>query len=114
MTRLPVLSLVLLGLTVAGCGSTGRPTSGAIRPQPLPAASQASSAPKPEPRPYTVRSPAGDRSDEYYWLRDDTRENPEVLALLAQENAYADRQLAALEDAKRDLYRELVARIPQN
>ena len=35
-------------------------------------------------RPFIVKSPAGDRVDNYYWLRDDTRTNPEVLAYLAK------------------------------
>ena len=38
--------------------------------------------PMAEKRPYVVRSPNGDRQDEYYWLRDDTRKNPEMLAYL--------------------------------
>ena len=32
-------------------------------------------------RPHAVESPFGSRQDEYYWLRDDTRTNPEMLAL---------------------------------
>ena len=39
------------------------------------------------------------RSDEYYWLRDDTRKNPEMLAYLNAENAYADAVLAPLQAA---------------
>ena len=30
------------------------------------------------------------RVDNYYWLRDDSRTNPEVLSYLQQENAYTD------------------------
>ena len=33
-------------------------------------------------RPHLVTSPQGSRSDPYYWLRDDERTNPEVLAYL--------------------------------
>ena len=34
-----------------------------------------------EPRPHTVTTPFGaQRQDEYYWLRDDSREDPAVLA----------------------------------
>ncbi|HEX8954907.1 MAG TPA: hypothetical protein VF798_01460, partial [Burkholderiaceae bacterium] len=29
--------------------------------------------------PYEVPSPNGARSDPYYWIRDDTRKNPEML-----------------------------------
>src|SRR3954469_18386433 len=45
-------------------------------------------------KPFTVASPNGNRQDEYYWLRDDKRENKEMLAHLAAENAYADAMLA--------------------
>ena len=59
----------------------------------LPALVAAQPAP-PEPpravtRPYVVKGPV-DRNDEYYWLRDDSRKNADVLAYLNAENAYAD------------------------
>ncbi|MET0411377.1 MAG: S9 family peptidase, partial [Polyangiaceae bacterium] len=62
---------------------------------------------------HVVTSPAGDRSDEYYWLRDDTRQSPEVLGYLKAENAYKDALLAPLTAAKQQLLEEIVARIPQ-
>lgn len=34
------------------------------------------------------------RIDDYYWLRDDSRTNPEVLSHLRQENAYTDSVMA--------------------
>jgi oligopeptidase B len=68
--------------------------------------------PQTEQRPFVVRAPAGDRQDEYYWLRDDTRKNPEVLAHLQAENAYKDAVLARLRPAQRRLYEEIVARMP--
>ena len=54
---------------------------------------------------------AGQREDEYYWLRDDTRAAPEVLAYLRAENAYADQMLAPLARTRRAIHDELVARI---
>ena len=64
---------------------------------------------------HVVRAPFGaERQDPYYWLRDDTRKDPALLAYLAAENAYADAQLrpvAALGDA---LYRETIGRIKQD
>ena len=33
-----------------------------------------------EVRPHVVRSPHGDRVDDYYWLRDDERADADVLA----------------------------------
>lgn len=65
-------------------------------------------------RPYEVVSPNGSRVDEYYWLRDDTRTNKEVLAYLEAENAYKASMTAhtrALEDR---VYGEIVARIKQD
>jgi oligopeptidase B len=63
---------------------------------------------------HVVRSPNGDRKDEYYWLRDDTRSNPGVLAYLAAENAYRDAMLAHLKPLEERLYGEIVGRIKQD
>ncbi|PJG60412.1 S9 family peptidase [Aeromonas cavernicola] len=53
------------------------------------------------------------RIDNYYWLRDDERQNPEVLAYLAAENAYTEAQLKPIQPLRDQLYQEMVARIPQ-
>ena len=89
----------------------------------------AAQPPKPEPetmpktepvppvaaaRPYDVVSPQGTRQDEYYWLRDDTHSNPEVLGYLEAENAYRVAMTAhtrALEDR---VYDEIIARVKQD
>lgn len=65
-------------------------------------------------KPHVVASPNGNRSDPYYWLRDDTRQNPEMLAYLKAENAYADRQLAPQRALKARLVTELRSRIQEN
>ncbi len=66
-------------------------------------------------RPHDVKAPHGAvRNDEYYWLRDDTRENPEMLDYLKAENAYADSVLAPLAGLKDALYNEIVARVKQD
>jgi len=65
-------------------------------------------------RPHTVRSPHGDRVDEYYWLRDDTRKDPDVLGYLQAENAYTKAMLAHAEPLENRLYDEIVARIKQD
>jgi oligopeptidase B len=65
-------------------------------------------------RPHIVTSPHGIRTDPYYWLRDDERSDPEVLAHLTAENAYRERCMAlglAFENA---LYEEIVARVKQD
>ena len=61
--------------------------------------------------PYSVQSPNGIRVDNYYWLRDDTRKRPQVLAYLNAENAYyaaMTTHTKALEDT---LYSEMIARL---
>jgi len=68
--------------------------------------------PQAEKRPHTVTAPHGAaRADEYYWLRDDTRSDPQVLAYLEAENAYADALLAPLQPLEEQLYQEMIGRI---
>ncbi|MEO6264437.1 MAG: S9 family peptidase [Luteimonas sp.] len=64
---------------------------------------------------HEVKAPFGAaRSDEYYWLRDDRRKNPEMLAYLKAENAYADALLAPLKPLQEKLYDEIIGRIKQD
>ena len=65
-------------------------------------------------RPHIVASPHGDRTDPYYWLRDDERTNPEVLAYLAAENAYWERCTAAGKPFENALYEEIISRVKQD
>ena len=66
-------------------------------------------------KPHVVKAPHGaERNDEYYWLRDDKRENKEMLAYLNAENAYTDALLAPLKPLEDKLYNEVVARIKQD
>ncbi|MBY8826228.1 S9 family peptidase [Sphingomonas colocasiae] len=79
------------------------------------AAATPSPAPRPpvaEKRPHEIRAPFGAvRNDEYYWLRDDSRKDPDVLGYLQAENAYADVVLAGSRPLRETLYREMVARV---
>ena len=66
-------------------------------------------------KPHVVKAPFGaERQDEYYWLRDDDRKNPDMLAYLKAENAYADAVLGPLKPVQDALYGEIVARIKQD
>ncbi len=68
-----------------------------------------------EKRPHTVATPFGaQRVDEYYWLRDDAREDKAMLAYLNAENAYTDALLAPLKPLQETLYGEIVGRIKQD
>ncbi len=66
--------------------------------------------------PYTVKSPNGDRNDEYYWLRDDDpkAKRPEVIQFLEAENAYTDAKLAPLAGLQKQLVAEMRARIKED
>jgi oligopeptidase B len=62
-----------------------------------------------------VKAPHGaTRQDEYYWLRDDSRQNAEMLDYLKAENTYADAMLAPQAALRDTLYAELVGRIKQD
>jgi oligopeptidase B len=66
-------------------------------------------------KPHVVKAPHGaERNDEYYWLRDDKREDKEMLAYLNAENAYTDTVMAPLKPVEEALYNEVVARIKQD
>jgi oligopeptidase B len=79
-----------------------------------PTMAQAAAPPVAAKKPYTVKSPNGDREDDYYWLRDDTRKNPDMLAVLGAENAHADAVLAKTKPLADTLYGEIVGRIQQD
>ena len=65
-------------------------------------------------KPYQVPSPNGSREDEYYWLRDDKRENKEMLAYVKAENEYADAMLAHTKALESKVYNEIIARLKQD
>ncbi len=66
-------------------------------------------------KPHQVTTPFGaTRSDEYYWLRDDARQEPQMLAYLDAENAYADTVMTLLVPLQERLYTEIVGRIRED
>jgi oligopeptidase B len=102
---LPAVALALL----AACAGDAP-----VKPEP-------ESMPKPAPvppiaavRPHVVASPNGNREDEYYWLRDDTRANPEVIGYLEAENAYKSAMTAHTQALEERVYGEIVGRIKQD
>lgn len=64
--------------------------------------------------PHTIEAPSGaTRVDDYFWLRDDQRQNQAVLGYLQAENLYADRLLTPLKPLAGKLYQEFVGRLAQ-
>src|ERR1700685_1552624 len=71
------------------------------------------SPPRAAVRPHTIASPHGERVDPYYWLRDDERQDPEVLAYLKAANAYKEHDLAGVKPLREKLYGEILGRLKQ-
>jgi len=67
--------------------------------------------PMPEKRPLEMTLHGRTRIDEFFWLRDDTRKNPEVLAYLEAENAHFDKVMQPLAGLQQTLYREMIGRL---
>jgi len=62
-------------------------------------------------QPHKLTTHSKTRTDNYYWMRDDERQNEDVLAHLQAENTYCDEQLAAMKPLQNTLFEELKARI---
>jgi oligopeptidase B len=59
--------------------------------------------------PHVVSAPGGDRTDDWYWLRE--REDPEVIAYLEAENAHTEEVLAPTKGLQQQLFEEFRGRI---
>jgi len=81
---------------------------------PAAAPAVAPAPPVAEARPHPVDSPHGRRIDPYYWLRDDERAGPEVLAYLDAENEYQRHCRAAVGPLEEELFTEIIARLKQD
>ncbi|CAJ2631003.1 unnamed protein product [Trifolium pratense] len=53
------------------------------------------------------------RIDNYYWLRDDSRSDPDVLSYLRQENAYTDSVMSGTKEIEDKLFAEIRGRIKE-
>ena len=78
-----------------------------LSPAPLLAAEP--QAPVAAVRPHEMTLHGDTRVDPYYWLRE--RENPEVIAYLEAENAYAAQTMASTDALREKLYGEIIGRI---
>ncbi len=105
--------------TATACGGATPPrTSTAATPGLITVPSTEVSAPPAAPvaavRRFEVASPHGNRVDPYYWLRDDTRTSPDVLAYLNAEQAYTAAVLAPVKSVEDTLFAELRGRIKED
>lgn len=75
----------------------------------LPAAADDTVPPDAAQKPHEMTLHGDTRVDPYYWMND--REDPEVIAYLEAENAYAKAMMADTEALQDDLFEEIVGRI---
>jgi oligopeptidase B len=61
--------------------------------------------------PYSMTLHGDTRVDPYYWLRDDSRSDPEMLAYLAAENSYTKHKMQHTEALQESLYKEIAGRL---
>ncbi|KAL0420451.1 UNVERIFIED_CONTAM: Protease 2 [Sesamum latifolium] len=54
------------------------------------------------------------RVDNYYWLRDDSRSDPQVLAYLREENAYTDHFMSGSKQLEDQIYKEIRGRLKED
>jgi len=69
--------------------------------------------PKAKKVPHVMTLHGDTRTDDYYWLRDDTRSDQDVLDYLHQENDYGRDVMASQQALQDRLLREIVDRLPQ-
>jgi oligopeptidase B len=99
----------LPALLVAACAGNAP-----ARPEPASMPKSVPAPPVAAVRPHVVESPNGNRTDEYYWLRDDTRTDKDMLAYIAAENAYKAAMSAHTQALEDKVYDEIVGRIKQD
>ncbi len=63
--------------------------------------------------PFEITTHSDTRIDNYYWLRDMDRKDPEIIAHLEAENAYTKQELAHTDKLQSQLFDELKGRIKQ-
>ena len=69
--------------------------------------------PTPKKVPVTFEAHGVTRVDNYYWMRDDTREDEEVISHLESENKYIESWFNSGEDLRDELFEEITDRIPK-
>jgi len=96
-------------LLVAACAGNAP-----ARPEPPSMPKSVPAPPVAAVRPHVVESPNGNRTDEYYWLRDDKRADKDMLGYIEAENAYKAAMSAHTQALEDKVYEEIVGRIKQD
>ncbi len=116
MKCLTLSSLSLLTLTLlSGCdlsGTSTESTSNTVKIKTI--EKKQITVPIAKKIPHKMEMHGDTRIDNYYWMRDDKREDPEILAHLASENTYMKAQLSHTESLQNELFEEIKARIEKD
>ncbi|MEX2489692.1 MAG: S9 family peptidase [Pseudomonadales bacterium] len=97
------LSYMLVAILLSSCWSdSGEDLRDKVEP------------PVAETRPKVLSAHGDERIDEYYWIRDDKRQDPEVLRLLQAENEYTAAVMSEARDLQDTLYQEITSRLTSN
>jgi oligopeptidase B len=111
--KYPYLLAVLL-LTLTACqksDQTTDPGNSANNETNSSTETTAMAEPRAEKRPHEMSLHGTTRIDNYYWLRDDSRSDPDMLAYLEAENSYFDAAMKHTGKLQKTLYDEMVARL---
>ncbi|AUI88631.1 oligopeptidase B [Vibrio azureus] len=111
--RFTFLSIAISTILVTGCNNNNgvQTMSPASQAQ---ITAQATSAPVAKKEPYPMTIHGDTRIDDYYWMRDDQRQDPEVLGHLQKENQYVETVLKHTEPLQESLFEELKGRIAKD
>lgn len=104
--RARVLPSLMILTTTAACAADGAAPARAVDPLAAP--------PVAAVHPHVVDSPNGARTDDYYWLRDDTRQSAPVLDYLRAENAWYEQYSARYKPLEAQLFAEFKARVKED
>ena len=69
--------------------------------------------PNPKKIPYELQQHGDIRLDNYYWMRDDSRSDIEIINYLKSENDYADKWFSSMRDNKTEIIEDLIDQLPE-
>lgn len=110
--RFALTTLAVSAVLVAGCSNQGITTMNHHSPSQLVA--HQTQAPVAKKVPHSMTTHGDTRIDDYYWMRDDERQDPEILQHLEQENQYAETVLKHTEASQEQLFEEIKSRIAKD
>ena len=110
--RFALTTLAVSVALVAGCSNQGIPTMNHYAQSQL--IVQQTQAPVAKKVPHAMTIHGDTRIDDFYWMRDDERQDPEILQHLEQENQYAKTVLKHTEILQEQLFEEIKGRIAKD